>query len=108
MVKGEKENKFMKEAMDALQSVQVNVREAFTVLKERVRRTVRSGRPDTFRWRQLRIDYRVRDEFGLFNCRFIVSNPYTGSQVEYAIKDFMADNGAVLWGRLASRIKNTK
>lgn len=105
MTQERREEIMMEKAINTLQSFQNKQVDTFINLKEKVAEIVRKGVKTAFNWRHLRIDYKLRDEVGIYRTHFIVSNPYTGNQKRIYVRDFIGKTGAIKYQELAHSIK---
>ncbi len=106
MTQERREQIMMEKALKALQDVENKQVDTFIDLKEKVSQIVRKASKTAFKWRHLRIEYRLKDEFGMYKTHFIISDPFSGIQKKVFVKDFIGRTGAIKWQELASAIKN--
>ena len=62
-------------------------------------------KPCEFRFNHWAIKYITKDVFGCLCLRWIVYDGITGKTKEFYNKDYVSDNGQVLWRKLAKDIR---
>lgn len=70
-----------------------------------LREVAMNCKPCEFRFNQWAIKYIIKDDFGCLRLRWVVYDGVTGNTKEFYNKDFVSDNGQVLWRKLAKEIK---
>lgn len=58
-------------------------------------------KPCEFRFNHYAIKYTIKDDFGCLCLRWVVYDGVTGKTKEFYNKDYVSDNGQVLWRKLA-------
>ena len=79
----------------------IKSRELCTIL----RGAAMKGGPVEFRFNHHLIHYNVKDEFGNFKLHWYVVNGISGKHQIFYNKDWVSDNGQVLWRKLAGAMQ---
>ena len=69
-----------------------------------LREVAMKGCPAEFKFNYHLIHYNIKDECGIFKLHWVVVNGISGRQKIFFTKDFINDNGSVMWRRLAGEM----
>lgn len=67
-----------------------------------LREIATTGKPAVFQWNQWRIKYLTKDELGSFKLHWVVADGITSKVQEFFTRDYMTENGKILWRKMAT------
>ena len=95
----------LRAAIKHLKEMEIDEKEPFTDLVQRLREIVCKPRKKQFYWRNLLLRYYLWDDLQQPDFRWVVTNCKTGKQETIRPRDYRGCKGGIKWNAMASAAK---